>query len=230
METVSTIVCPNCGANPTNHHNCEYCGSMLIRFVDKNLELDINKYGKEAKVSIPGLEESLKSNLLIQRHPIEGNISITQVINNDNNEVFQIFPTKEAMFGINKPNPYSGEIGIVLRIPFMTRSSNNKISQEAQIRLESFRMLDCFSLFDKLSVADGDYYLLECGEDSVTASRILSNVLSSFGRANYKCATINAKKGDVVLAESGGVANKKNYYFLVVLAGIIITILYMIFG
>lgn len=28
---IKTIVCPNCGANTTNHQNCEYCGSMLVR-------------------------------------------------------------------------------------------------------------------------------------------------------------------------------------------------------
>ena len=28
---IKTILCPNCGANTTNHQNCEYCGSMLVR-------------------------------------------------------------------------------------------------------------------------------------------------------------------------------------------------------
>lgn len=28
---IKTVVCPNCGANTTNLHNCEYCGSALVQ-------------------------------------------------------------------------------------------------------------------------------------------------------------------------------------------------------
>lgn len=59
---VQTIVCPNCGANATNHNNCEYCGSLLVRFIDKGIELDEQKYGHEA-FRFEGLEEALTQNL-----------------------------------------------------------------------------------------------------------------------------------------------------------------------
>ena len=62
METVSTIVCPNCGANASNFHNCEYCGSLLVRFVDKNIPLDEEKYSKQA-LKLEGLEDALTKNL-----------------------------------------------------------------------------------------------------------------------------------------------------------------------
>ena len=35
----NVIKCPNCGASSTNHTNCEYCGSLLVRFVDKGIDL-----------------------------------------------------------------------------------------------------------------------------------------------------------------------------------------------
>ena len=41
---MKAIVCPNCGANATNHENCEYCGSLLVRFVDQNIEYDEDNY------------------------------------------------------------------------------------------------------------------------------------------------------------------------------------------
>lgn len=60
-----TLRCPNCGANATNHDNCEYCGSLLIRFVDKNIAIDENKYGQQA-FRFVGLEDALKRNLMEQ--------------------------------------------------------------------------------------------------------------------------------------------------------------------
>ena len=41
---MKTIVCPNCGANATNHENCEYCGSLLVRFVDQNIQYNEDNY------------------------------------------------------------------------------------------------------------------------------------------------------------------------------------------
>ena len=54
--------CPNCGANATNHQNCEYCGSLLVRFIDKQIALDENKYGSKS-FKLKGLENALRRNL-----------------------------------------------------------------------------------------------------------------------------------------------------------------------
>lgn len=60
-----TITCPNCGANTTNHQNCEYCGSVLVRFIDQKVEIDNDWYNKDAPV-ISGLIEKLQQNLQLQ--------------------------------------------------------------------------------------------------------------------------------------------------------------------
>lgn len=59
---LKTITCPNCGANTTNPKNCEYCGSLLVRFIDKHIEIDQNRYGRTAE-QLTGLEQALKANL-----------------------------------------------------------------------------------------------------------------------------------------------------------------------
>lgn len=59
---MKTVICPNCGASATNLKNCEYCGSLLVRFVDNNIVIDNSKYGSKATV-FNGLKESLKRNL-----------------------------------------------------------------------------------------------------------------------------------------------------------------------
>ena len=46
----NVIKCPNCGASSTNHTNCEYCGSLLVRFVDKGIDLSTTSYLTNDKV------------------------------------------------------------------------------------------------------------------------------------------------------------------------------------
>ena len=80
MQT-KTVVCPNCGAAATNLKNCEYCGSLLVRFIDNNILLDESKYGHKAVV-FNGLKEALMRNLEEQertygRNHIHTNISQT---------------------------------------------------------------------------------------------------------------------------------------------------------
>jgi len=43
---IQTIVCPNCGASATNHHNCEYCGSFLVQRAAEGV--DVTNYVRHA--------------------------------------------------------------------------------------------------------------------------------------------------------------------------------------
>lgn len=61
MESNVMLNCPNCGAAAKNHKNCEYCGSLLIRFVEKGIELP-QHYRNNNKV-FSGLIDALKENL-----------------------------------------------------------------------------------------------------------------------------------------------------------------------
>ena len=61
-----TLRCPNCGANATNHDNCEYCGSLLVRFVEKGIDLSKTSYTSNAEV-FPGLIKELEQNLALQK-------------------------------------------------------------------------------------------------------------------------------------------------------------------
>ena len=70
MESqISAIVCPNCGANTTNHQNCDYCGSLLVRFVGADVNLDQTSYLSNDSC-LPGLIDALKENIRLQKeHP-----------------------------------------------------------------------------------------------------------------------------------------------------------------
>lgn len=71
--------CPNCGANYTNTKNCEYCGSLLVRFVEHHIEIDQTMYGDAAE-KLTGLEQALKVNLQ-EQEDAEGTYHITTSIN-----------------------------------------------------------------------------------------------------------------------------------------------------
>ena len=59
---LTAICCPNCGANTINHQNCEYCGSLFVRYRDLGIKFDKQKYEDQ----IVGLEAALRDNLSAQ--------------------------------------------------------------------------------------------------------------------------------------------------------------------
>lgn len=67
MTEVKSYVCPNCGANTTNTQNCDYCGSLLVRFVERNIDLSGTAYLNNDKV-LPGLIKHLEQNLTLQKN------------------------------------------------------------------------------------------------------------------------------------------------------------------
>ena len=71
------IKCPNCGASSTNHTNCEYCGSLLVRFVDKGIDLTTTSYLTNDKV-YEGLIDALQQNL--ERQELSDSIVETDIL------------------------------------------------------------------------------------------------------------------------------------------------------
>lgn len=66
MANQQTYICPNCGANINNTKNCEYCGSLLVRFVATGHEDSIAHYKGEDK-SFPWLKQELEQSIKEQR-------------------------------------------------------------------------------------------------------------------------------------------------------------------
>lgn len=78
-ERIASIVCPNCGANSTNHKKCDFCGSVLIRFADKDVKDLDAKFGKSVRF-IPGLDVALEENLSLQETCPENSLVITRIL------------------------------------------------------------------------------------------------------------------------------------------------------
>ena len=66
---LKTYTCPNCGAQITNTRNCEYCGSLLVRFAVHGIDVTKTEYMNDDYV-FPGLKEELEKNLKLRKeHP-----------------------------------------------------------------------------------------------------------------------------------------------------------------
>ena len=65
MPELKSYTCPNCGANTTDARNCEFCGSLLVRFVEKGIDLSQTTYLDDTE-TFPGLINALKQNLQLQ--------------------------------------------------------------------------------------------------------------------------------------------------------------------
>lgn len=176
---ITTIVCPNCGANTTNHHNCEYCGSLLVRYTSENKTVDKDVFGKGIKV-IPGLKEELKKNLAYQKIRKDDEVVVTTVTDSDD-LVFQILETAHCSFGTVAENPFGGQYdrGVTLRIPFETRDEDSDYAEIQKARLAHFKQQDYYFLFKQQNLPTGVYYYIDFGEDIDNASKLISSIMTA---------------------------------------------------
>jgi len=154
MDNLVSLICPNCGAATTNHKNCEYCNSLLVRFVDKEIEIDQSRYGKGAW-TFPGLEDVLEI-LKIKAKTIDEDVAF----------VFEIDDNRYlATTGIYfKNNKFEIELHF---------GQDDKQSHGA------FKKNELFPLFthSKSSNLDFDEYKLEYGLDISGAAKIITQLL-----------------------------------------------------
>lgn len=173
------LTCPNCGANITNTQNCEYCGSLLVRFVDKGIDLSKTKYIDKSKISNKILK-ALQVDLKMQEHTTQSVVVDLYKRISDNAYIY---------------------IGCVLRSGFALFADGTKISSNRSNGLcvvftfsdatfadinynKKFKQLDCFSLFDARSHTNKDghrqrEFFIDFGSDAEGAALLLSDVISN---------------------------------------------------
>lgn len=195
---VKTIVCPNCGANVTNLKNCEYCGSILVRYIDKGVAIDEKIYGKNVLV-IPGLEEELKKNLSLQEIRGENQLVITTMAISDRRG-YQILESVKCNFGTSVPTspfPNAETPSIALRVVFETRSTNPEEAAEEKRRLQAFKQNNYFFMFTPQSHIKGMYYYIDFGSDVENAVKVISAIVNE----NINIATTNFAFDTILIDE-----------------------------
>lgn len=192
----NVIKCPNCGASSSNHTNCEYCGSLLVRFVDKGIDLSTTSYLTNDKV-YAGLIDALKQNLDRQElsdSAVETSIcyksSPTVKLSRKRHGVATVFRSGSTTWSDGDPIKLGDKNrGLVIKFSFDIHAEENDVSDERiERRHQEFKSLGSFPLFTSHS---GIYmrpgsssrfrsqeYAIDFGQDVEGAGRLISEVLS----------------------------------------------------
>lgn len=192
MESAKVVKCPNCGANATNLSNCEYCGSLLVRFVEKKIDLSHTTYLNDVE-TYPGLINALKLNLQLQESTNEEGVAtdiVGPVTHNDTGRDYIgcVLRNGYINFLDGSSAPSKSKKGICINFSFSSYLDRgyelfNAINEEQRKR---FKTLDCYPLFiehisfytDELGYDRKCHeYFIDFGKDAEGASRLISKVL-----------------------------------------------------
>lgn len=194
MAELTHYRCPNCGASITNTENCEYCGSLLVRFVKRGIDLSKTSYMSNDRV-YPGLIENLKKNLELQKEYPQEDVSTSiwrqkgLVVNN----VLVVNVRKpETVCWKDKTLPFPEDIknglGILLSFEECVGSGDavDKFNRAIAEEHARFKQLDSFSLFTPhifLKKEKDGYnykvfgYAIYFGHDFEGAARLISEIM-----------------------------------------------------
>ena len=193
MAELQSYVCPNCGANTTNAENCEYCGSLLVRFVEKGIDLSQTSYTNNSEV-FPGLITELKKNLILQEEN-KGLAVVTDIMwkndaTGDRGVVCILSASSETIFADGTPLSLGVKAkGLIVTFNYCTYADNSQwgeYNERMDTLLKKFKQLKSFLLFTSHygSFVDeqgfkrlGREYAIHFGEDAEGAARLISEVL-----------------------------------------------------
>ena len=190
---IKTYTCPNCGAQITNTRNCEYCGSLLVRFAVHGIDVTKTEYMKDDYV-FPGLKEELEKNLKLRKeHP--GMTVATDILKkfSDGNMLgISILNCNKAVWQDDTLRDLeSSESRLRIGLDFCKykdSSAYKEFNDRQDSELSKFKKLDSFPLFtshynqnfkDSAGVEKYGYeYAIDFGKDAEGAARLVSEILT----------------------------------------------------
>lgn len=189
---LKTYVCPNCGANTTNAQNCEYCGSLLVRFVEKGIDLSHTSYTNNDAV-FPGLIGELKRNLKLYEEDEEVGAVSTDLFKSRDGYYDHIQITQGiGQMDMIKTDEEGHIIGVesveglCITLDFGRKKetlSNKEENDRMDSQLLKFKQLDSFSLFrphihfNPNTEYYARTYTINFGRDAEGAARLVSEIL-----------------------------------------------------
>lgn len=235
MPELKTYVCPNCGANTTNAQNCEYCGSLLVRFVEKGIDIKSMSYFNRNDWVLPGLIENLQENLQLQKSNPSGTNVQTDIYGGD--IAIHVFSPASKTWtwsdGMEIDEFSSTDEGLIITFTFFDYRTNlgirplpyrKKLSIQDQYK-QNFKNLELHSLFLQhesrmkedlgwgaaMNVTYTEY-AIDFGQDAEGAARLISRILLKvYGISkNDKNILITTNAGDLNI-EKGAEENLSVY-------------------
>lgn len=192
---LKTYVCPNCGANTTDLRNCEYCGSLLVRFVERGIDVKSISYLNSNDWVLPGLIENLKKNLQLQLDNPKGTVVQTDICGGQVS--ISVFSPADKMWkwrdGTEIVGLNSTDRGLIITLAFFDCRTpygfrpllyRRKLEKQDEYKT-NFHSLESFPLFlsheSKESSLDSTFtyteFAIDFGNDAEGAARLISNIL-----------------------------------------------------
>ena len=188
------IKCPNCGAPAKNHKNCEFCGSLLVRFANKGIDLSNTTYLNNDGV-LPGLIRELDKNIELQKKEegwvctdiscederYAGGINILGSVITSNKLI-----TGSGDFVFSHAETPSSGVAFVFQLYNSDLESEHRVYKEHRIQKGKFEQLNSFPLFEPYVTPNcidinGDefieyLYAIDFGSDAEGAARLISEI------------------------------------------------------
>ena len=253
MAELKSYTCPNCGANTANIDNCEYCGSLLVRFVEKGIDFSKTSYTSNAEV-FPGLIKELEQNLALQKQGDEGVVTdILRAVGKDESGGIGFLSCvirtgMSAWLDDQAITLSNSDKGLMIVLSFSTyvdEKSNADYNREMERRLALFKQLPCFELFtshrcfftdDGGDECKGIEYAIDFGQDAEGAARLISEIMAKvYGvpldedvefYTNYGSDNVDKSRERLLAARTGEGKSWPAWHYVV--AGIIFIIWWLV--
>ena len=174
---MKTVSCPSCGASATNHQNCEFCGSLFVRYDAEGLNPnEIFKNNSFTGFTFPGLTDHLQKNLASQT---PNTFMVTDVLKG--NEVLLQILQSSAISDL-LPEGGSSLPGVSVHMPF---------GVDTRYLEPKFKSMEEHKLFtiSSANASDGiQDYAIDYGNDSIGAAFLSSKILLTV----YSCVQSDA--------------------------------------
>lgn len=187
---VQTIVCPNCGASATNHQNCEYCGSLLVRLVGNTTPgLSVESF----KQSFIRLEGGTLEHLLNEL--IEGRAQRLSVCKYWKGKIMHNFESSLFFVEFNDAN----ELELVMRF-----TGEASVKEALNNRFLSIPESALFTNINKFGNFGGYVYSINYGQDVKSAAHIISKLTSAlFGLTDDSVGYVLNRKEESISKLTG---------------------------
>lgn len=170
---LQTIVCPNCGANATNHHNCEYCGSFLVQRAAQGM--DVSNYVLDAARFRSSVLEAVlqKYTDFFMKYP-------------DSGLCWELDWNGKTVLALSPASYYSSELGPGYAIDIKSDALQDANAYGRFLNSSAFKVFDSYSGLENEQGKPVDLYLAIFGFDYKGAMRLILQLLEEVYQIPYE--------------------------------------------
>ena len=181
------LTCPNCGSIISNTKNCEYCGSLLVRFLGMDINLTETSDLDKSKILLPMIK-ALMQNLKMQK--ASQDIVVTDIYYQNEKKQYDCIVSVMRNGGVrfadgSLPPPSDSEQGLCIVIGFDDVVNDHN----ARKMHNQFKALDYYHLFDEhISIVQkvsrwtnskSHEYYIDFGNDVEGAARLIADIITN---------------------------------------------------